>query len=335
MTSQPLVSVIVLSWNSRRFLEGCLSSVREQTWPNVQLIVVDNASTDGSAPFVKSAFPEALVVENPENLGFCAGNNAGLRLAEGVYILFLNPDATLSRTFIEEAIAPFHSDARIGMVAGKVSRFGGEILDTAGQILTRSRRILERGYGEPDQGQFDRPGDVFSVCGAVAFYRRELIESVSIDGEFFDEDFFAFGEDLDVGWRARNMSWRCWYQPSALARHYRGGSQTESKGTLSWRQRHEMTRRPPAIQAHIIKNRYLTMIKNESAGSFALNFPFILAWDLALWSYLIVFAPRTLPILWRHRGLLRRALDQRRALRARGSRRAGPRGRAVPRGEGA
>lgn len=327
--AHPLVSVIVVSWNSRRFLEGCLSSVRGQTWPNVQLIVVDNASTDGSASYVKSAFPEALVVENPDNLGFCAGNNAGLRLARGVYILFLNPDATLSRNFIEEAIAPFHSDARVGMVAGKVTRFGGEILDTAGQILTRGRRILERGYGEPDHGQFDRPGDVFSVCGAVALYRRELIESVSIDGEFFDEDFFAFGEDLDIGWRARNMSWRCWYQPSALARHYRGGSQTKSRDASGWRQRHEMTRRSPAIQAHIVKNRYLTMIKNESAGSFALNLPFILAWDLALWSYLIVFAPRTLPILWRHRGLLRRAFDKRRALRARGPL------RAVPRGEGA
>ena len=319
----PLVSVIVLSWNSRRFLEGCLSSVREQAWPNVQLIVVDNASSDGSASYVRAAFPEALVVENPENLGFCAGNNAGLRLAEGAYILFLNPDATLSRTFIEEAIAPFGADARIGMVAGKVTRFGGEILDTAGQILTRGRRIRERGYGEPDHGQFDRPGDVFSVCGAVAFYRRELIESVAINGEFFDEDYFAFGEDLDVAWRARNMSWRCWYQPSALARHCRGGSQTHP-AQASWLGRHEMTRRPPAIQAHIIKNRYLTMLKNESAASFVVNLPFILAWDLVLWSWLILFAPRTLPILWGHRGLMRRALDKRRALRALGALRAVP-----------
>ena len=325
----PLVSVIVLSWNSRRFLEGCLASVRDQSWPKVQLIVVDNASTDGSAAFVRGAFPEALVVENPGNLGFCAGNNAGLRLAEGVYILFLNPDATLSRTFIEEAIAPFLADERIGMVAGKVTRFCGEILDTAGQILTRGRRIRERGYGEPDHGQFDRPGDVFSVCGAVAFYRRELIESVSIDGEFFDEDFFAFGEDLDVGWRARNMDWRCWYQPTALARHYRGGSQTDATGAFVRRRRREMSRRPPAIQAHIIKNRYLTMIKNESAGSFVLNLPFILAWDIVLWSWIILRAPRALPILWGHRHLLRRARDKRRALRARAPL------RALPRGEGA
>jgi len=319
--SAPLVSVIVLSWNSRRFLEGCLSSVRAQSWPNVQLIVVDNASEDGSADYVKTAFPEAVVVENPGNVGFCAGNNAGLRLAEGVYILFLNPDATLSRTFIEEAIAPFLADDRIGMVAGKVTRFCGEVLDTAGQAMTRSRRVRERGYGEPDHGQFDRPGDVFSVCGAVAFYRREMIESVSIDGEFFDEDFFAFGEDLDVGWRARNMSWRCWYQPSAQARHYRGGSQAGDRDS-GWIRRTEMMRRPPAIQAHIVKNRYLAMIKNESPGSFALNLPFILAWDLALWSWMILRAPRALPILWGHRALLRRAFGKRRILRARGALRA-------------
>jgi len=318
MSGQDLVSVIVLSWNSRRFLEGCLGSVLSQTWPHVELIVVDNASADGSAAFVRERFPQAVLVENAVNLGFCAGNNVGLKRAGGVYILFLNADAVLDPTYLEEALEPFATHARAGMVQGKVMRFDRVTLDTTGQVLTRSRRVKERGYGEPDRGRYEQPGEVFSVCGAVALYRRAMIDAVSVDGQFFDEDFFAFGEDFDVGWRARNLGYRCRYQPSALAAHYRGGTQdASSEQSTRGSRRGEMLRRPPQIQAHIVKNRYLAMIKNETAAAFVVNLPFIMCWDLFLWSCLILFSPSTIPVLWRHRGLLPRAWRKRRALVAR------------------
>lgn len=311
----PLVSVIVLSWNSRDFLEGCLSSVLAQSWPSVELIVVDNASTDGSAALVRARFPQANLLENKENLGFCGGNNAGLTLARGVYILFLNADAVLQPDYLEKALARFAADSRTGMVAGKVLRFDRRTLDTTGQMLTRSRRVVERGYGEPDRGQYDEPGDVFSVCGAVALFRRDLIDSVSLDGQFFDEDFFAFGEDIDVGWRARNAGWICRYEPSAVALHYRGGTQASPPGEA--RRGRQLARRPPAIQAHIVKNRYLGIIKNESPRAFLRDLPFILAWDIAIWGWLIVRAPRAIPLLWGHRRLLGSAFAKRRALQGR------------------
>jgi len=313
--SQPLVSVIVLSWNSRRFLEGCLASVEAQTHPRVELIVVDNGSEDGSAGFVAARFPGAILLPQERNTGFCAGNNAGLKAAQGGHILFLNADARLEPRFLEEAIRPLESDPRIGMVSGKLVRFDGATLDTTGQIFTRSRRVLERGYDEPDRGQYDQPGEIFSTCGAAALYRRALIDSISIDGEFFDEGFFAFGEDFDVGWRARNMGWRCWYQPTAIAAHYRGGTQPAQGGES--RRRGAMARRPPAIQAHIVKNRYLAMLKNDSPASFILNLPFILAWDLLLWGHLMLRSPRAIPLLWGHRRLVGRALRDRRLLRDR------------------
>jgi GT2 family glycosyltransferase len=310
-----MVSVIVLSWNSREFLEGCLTSVERQTWPAVELIVVDNGSTDGSARLVKERFPSAILVENGENLGFCAGNNVGLKRSRGAYTLFLNADATLDPTYLEEALKPFAQDKRTGMVAGKVLRFDRRTVDTTGQLLTRSRRVRERGYGEEDRGQYDRPGEIFSVCGAVALYRRSAIDDVSVDGELFDEDFFAFGEDLDAGWRARRMGWRCRYQPSAVATHYRGGTQTARRAGSG--RRREMIRRPPRIQAHIVKNRWLTMIKNEEAGSFLAHLPFIVAWDLVICFYLLIFSPATIPILWGHRRLVGRALKKRRAILSR------------------
>ncbi|HKY32179.1 MAG TPA: glycosyltransferase family 2 protein [Candidatus Polarisedimenticolia bacterium] len=309
------VSVIVVSWNSRAFLEGCLASVAGQTHPAVELIVVDNGSTDGSADLVRERFPRATLVRNASNTGFSAANNLGLKRAGGAYILFLNADAVLQPDYLEEALKPFAADRRVGMVAGKVLRFDRLTLDTTGQILTRGRRARERGYGRPDAGQYERGGEVFAVCGAVALVSRRMVESVSLEGEFFDEDFFAFMEDLDAGWRARNQGWICAYQPSAVALHYRGGTQQGSRHPV--RRRAELPRRPPAIQAHIVMNRYLAMIKNERPGSFLVNLPFILAWDAVVWAWLLLFSPRTLPILWERRGLIARAWRKRRALRAR------------------
>jgi GT2 family glycosyltransferase len=321
MSQAPLVSVIVVSWNSREFLEGCLASVQAQTHPRVELIVVDNASTDGSPELVEERYPSALLVRNPQNLGFCAANNVGLKRAGGTYILFLNADATLTPRYLEEALRPFSADRRTGMVAGKVLRFDHHTLDTTGQILTRSRRVRERGYGEPDRGQYDRPGEVFSVCGAVALVSRVMVDSVSLDGEFFDEDFFAFYEDLDAGWRARRLGWRSVYAPAAVAFHYRGGTQTARReGAV---RRGEMTLRPPAIQAHIVKNRYLAILKNDTLWTFVRDLPFILAWDLTLWGWLLVRSPRTLPLVWRQRHLIGRAFAKRRALARRRALRAG------------
>jgi GT2 family glycosyltransferase len=313
MSAPPLVSVIVVSWNSRDFLPGCLASVREQSHPAVEVIVVDNASSDGSPALAREHHPSALVIENTQNLGFCAVNNIGLKRARGAYILFLNADATLEPRYLEEALRAFPADRRTGMVAGKVLRFDHHTLDTTGQILTRSRRVRERGYGEPDRGQYDRPGEVFSVCGAVALVSREMVESVSLDGEFFDEDFFAFYEDLDAGWRAQRLGWRCAYVPSAVARHFRGGTQDARRDGPA--RRREMTRRPPVIQAHIVKNRYLAMIKNDSPAAFLRDLPFILFWDALLWGWLALRSPATLVLLWRQRHLLGRAFAKRRALR--------------------
>jgi len=308
---KPLVSIIVVSWNSRRFLEACLASVLSQTYSLTELIVVDNASTDGCAELVERRFPTAILIRNGENRGFCAANNAGLARARGAFVLCLNPDAVLDERYLEQALGAFEEDPRVGMVAGKVLRFDRRTLDTTGQVFTRSRRVKERGYGEPDRGQYDAPGEVFSVCGAAALYRRAMVDDISVDGEFFDEDFFAFGEDFDVGWRARNRGWRCLYRPAAVAAHYRGGSQDDSGGP---RRGGEMRRRPPRIQAHIVKNRYLAMIKNERPGAFVRDFPFILLRDLALWGYLLAFSPAAIAGIWKSRRLFGRALEKRRLI---------------------
>jgi len=195
-------------------------------------------------------------------------------------------------------------------VAGKVHRFDGLTIDSAGQLLTRARRIRDRGYGEMDAGQYDAPGEVFGVCGAVALYRRAMIDDISEGGEFFDGSFFSFGEDMDVAWRARRAGWKACYVPEARARHFRGGT-LPRRGTIFTRLS-QMARRPPEIRAHIIKNRYLMILKNDSVGAIARDLPFIAWWEACQWAYLVAAAPSTLPHLLRMAGALARAWERRR-----------------------
>lgn len=305
------VSVIVVSWNSASFLRGCLGSVLAQTHRNLELLVVDNGSADGSAELVAREFPGAVLIRNARNEGFCKANNQALKRSGGVHILCLNADAVLEPGYIEAALRPLREDPSVGLVAGRVLRFDGTTLDSAGQELTRARRIRDRGYGLQAAGLYEEPCEVFSVCGAVAMYRRRMIDAISERGELFDESFFSFGEDMDVAWRARRAGWKARYEPEARARHYRGGSQQESRSILG--RASQMARRPPLIRAHIVKNRYLMILKNDTAAGLILNLPFILAWEAVQWAYILLASPAVLPLLWRMRGSFTSAWRRRRS----------------------
>jgi GT2 family glycosyltransferase len=155
--------------------------------------------------------------------------------------------------------------------------------------MTRSRRVVERGYGMPDGPATAAEGYVFSACGAALLVRRETVEDISVAGQLFDESYFAFSEDLDIGWRARLAGWRAWYAPRAVAYHYRGG--TEAGGEGSRRLAPALLRRPRALRFHILKNRWLTMLKNDAAGSFARDLPFIALRDAAIFAAAVATSP--------------------------------------------
>jgi GT2 family glycosyltransferase len=319
------VSAIVVSWNSARFLPDCLASLAGQRGVAMEIVVVDNGSTDGSAGVARALQPRAKVLELGENRGFCAANNAGLAASTGAFVLFLNADAVLSEDFLERALPAFARDPRIGMAGGKLLRFDRRTVDSAGQFMTRSRRVTERGYDGPDGPEMDGEGYVFSICGAAMLCRREMIEDVSVDGEFFDESYFAFSEDLDVGWRSLLAGWRSWYAPRAVAFHYRGGTE-ESEGPRG-RRRPALLRRPRALRYHIIKNRWMTLLKNDAPRSVLRDLPFIGVRDAALLGAGALASPGLLWDLSRAGRVLRGALAKRRKFLARrgrwGARRAG------------
>jgi len=303
------VAVVVVAWNSATYLPGCLDSVTALVRPPAEVVVVDSGSTDGSAQLVRERYPGVRVIACADNVGFCAGNNLGIRATSSPFVLVLNPDTVLDPAFLE-ALLPAFDDPQVGLAAGKLWRFDGRTLDSAGQELTRSRRPRDRGYGRPDRGQFDRDEEVFGACGAAALYRRAMLDSVADPGPaYFDESFFAFGEDLDLAWRARRAGWTAAYRHRAVGRHARGSTSAGNSWVRRWSQ---LAGRGAEVRFHVAKNRYLTLLRNESVAGYLRNLPFIWARDLALLGLLGVTSPGVLPRLWRQRRLFGAAARRRR-----------------------
>jgi GT2 family glycosyltransferase len=256
----------------------------------VSAVVVDNASTDGSLQMIKKRYGCLTVIENERNVGYCKALNQGIDAHESDFVLCLNSDVKLNADYIERAAGTLDRFPRCGMLSGKILRFDGKTLDSTGQFVGRDRRPRERGYGDPDVGQYGKREFVFSVCGAVAFYRRKMLDQVALGGQYFDEDYFAFNEDLDIGWRGQLMGWKCIYDPAAVAYHKRGGTAATGRNRHPFG-RKQVVRRPPSIRYHILKNKYLTVVKNDSPESVLADMLPILASDVALWTFFLLTSP--------------------------------------------
>ncbi|MBU1205384.1 MAG: glycosyltransferase family 2 protein [Proteobacteria bacterium] len=215
MTS-PFVSAIVVNWNGKNYLGECLESLRKQTFLDFEIIVVDNGSTDGSVEYLRSHFPECLIIPNTSNNGFGKGNNQGIKKAKGKYIALLNNDAQADSHWLEELLKVAEEDPRVGMVASKIYLHGsGKVIDNVGHLMYRDGLNRGRGRLELDQGQFDAIEDVLFPSGCAALYRRAMLEEVGL----FDEDFFAYGDDTDLGLKGRLAGWKCVYVPGAVVYH--------------------------------------------------------------------------------------------------------------------
>ncbi len=214
-----MISVVVLNFNGKRYLEKCLTSLASQTYEDFEVIVVDNASSDGSVDYLKAQFPWARIVKNDENLGFAGGTNSGIRQARGDYILTLNNDTQVDRCFLECLVKPMQSDRSVGMCASKMLLPDGRI-NSAGICLSRSGAAWDRGTLELDYGQYDRREDIFGPCAGAALYRKEMLDEIGL----FDEDFFLYMEDVDLAFRAKLAGWKCIYVPKAVVYHYHGGT---------------------------------------------------------------------------------------------------------------
>jgi GT2 family glycosyltransferase len=215
-TSAPVASVIIPNWNGRQHLETCLTSLRKQTFTDFEVILVDNASTDGSPEYIRRNFPEVILLELSENRGFTGACNAGYRLAGGNFILLLNNDTEVEPGWLAAVIDAFERCPHVGSVASKILLFDRrDHLHTAGDFYRIDGIPGNRGVWKKDRGQYDVEQPVFSACGGAAAYRRELIDQIG----FLDEDFYFSCEDVDMGWRAHLAGWEVLYVPTAVVYH--------------------------------------------------------------------------------------------------------------------
>jgi len=269
-----LVSVTIVTYNSAPFLRRCLEHLFAQNYAPVEVILIDNASTDDSPAILRDFESRARVVYNQRNTGFAGGQNQAIGLSRGDWVLTLNPDVRLTPDFISELVTAGEASSEIGSVSGKLLAMAADfeipkhpVFDSTGIFFTPSLRHFDRGSRTPDHGQYDRLEFVFGVTGAAALYRRTMIDDVSIHGEFFDPAFFAYREDADVAWRAQLLGWKCIYTPRAVAYHVRSVL-PENRRSVA-----------PLLNMHSVKNRFLMRIKNITPGLYIRHFLPITARD--------------------------------------------------------
>jgi GT2 family glycosyltransferase len=259
--------VIVVNWNGRHLLGPCLDALRCQTWRDLETILVDNASTDGSVEWVAEHYPDVRIVRNESNLGFAEGNNRGLAVARGEFVVLVNNDTEAEPAFLEALVSAARQDERVGAVAGVlVFAHHPEVVASAGMRVGWDGVVLDRLVGRPRAELPPQPVEVFGASGGAALYRRAMLDEV---GPFLP-DYFFYLEDADLAWRARLAGWRCLLAPGAVVRHVYSASAGEGSPFKSY---------------HLARNRWLVLFLNLPAGLWLWCWPFVLAYDLAACAY--------------------------------------------------
>ncbi len=289
------VSVVIPTCGCETYFVSCLESLSRQTCPPSEIILVNNALSAELERKARELYLPIKTLTPDRNLYYGEALNRGIAMSTGDLILCMNDDAMLDKDFICEALKGFLVDEAVGMVSGKILRPDRKILDTTGLFLSVWRTARERGHGRSDRGQFDREGFIFGVGGAVAFYRRKMLEEIKQEGGFFDPSFRMFYEDLDLSWRAHNRGWKAYYVPTAVATHVRGGSVRREFGQGKGWARQYLS---DEVHCDLIKNRYRAISKNEPPGAFWLHLIPMAFYDLCAWGYVLFFRPKVIKIFF-------------------------------------
>ncbi len=258
MIDQPLVSIIILTYsNGLPQLKKCLTSLNKISYAPIEVILVDNASTDRTVTYIKKHFSSIHLLENKVNLGFCEGNNQAFKKAKGKYILFLNNDCEVTKDFLSILVSILEADKTIGAVQPKIRQLiKKDKLDACASYLTRTGFLYHYGYSQQQKKrQYNKRLPIYSVKGACFLTRREIIRKVGL----FDENYFAYFEETDFCHRIWLAGYSIIYEPSAEVFHLGGGQHAEIIKT--------------SIQLDAYKNRIATYIKNLSLMSLVTILP--------------------------------------------------------------
>ena len=233
-------AVVIPNWDGRRWLPGCLDSLAGQTLRADEVLVVDNGSTDASPQLVRTDYPWVRLVPLGRNTGFAFACNRGVEAAVAAdYVALVNSDVVLAPDWLARMVAALDAAPEAASVAGKmVDLEDPSFVYDAGDVLRRDGACDQRGRFLPDDGRWDEPGEVFAACAGAALYRRDAL--LAADGGF-DERFFAYLEDVDLGLRLRAAGWTCRYEPRAVARHAGGGTSGKlARAVPTWVERNTL-----------------------------------------------------------------------------------------------
>jgi hypothetical protein len=212
----PKVSIIILNWNGKDDTLECLGSLRGLEYGNYEVIVVDNGSTDGSQEAISRGYPNVKLIKNKENMGFCVGNNTGIRSAESDYYLLLNNDTVVDPKFVKQLVLVGESDRKIGILGPKMFFYDRRnVFWFAGGFMKRCHGTVHRGFNELDAGQYDNVEDMDFISGCALMVKKEVIDKIGL----LDEEFFAYYEDVDWCLRARKAGYRVVYVPKSVIWH--------------------------------------------------------------------------------------------------------------------
>ena len=302
------VSINLVVFNGQEYLGHCLDFVKNLNYPHdqIEINIWDNYSTDDTLSIIKSQkenFKDFLgynFTATTKNIGMWAGQEELLRHSSGQYIVVLSVDIILDKNFLLYTIEAMERDASIGAVQPKIYRFDldntrvqtTKIIDTCGFKIFKSRRVINIGHGEEDNHQYDQQKEIFGVEGAVPVFRKEAFESLRINNEVFDHDFFWYAEDFDIAWRMNMFGWKQVFIPKAIAWHDRKTTKSLSDGFSEFRNiRHQI---PLAKRRLEFRNIRWAIIKNDYTINILKDMVYIVRRELLMLAYLFLFEPKVL-----------------------------------------
>ena len=323
MTNPP-VSINLAVFNGEKYIRHCLDSIKKQFYQDIEVNILDNASTDKTVEIIKGEYPEFKFLENNRNIGMWPGQEKLLKHSSGEYIVVLSVDVILSPDFIEQTLRVMEGDNKLGAIQGKIYQWQltqnvpklSKIIDTVGFQISRSRRLINIGQGDEDKPGFNEKKEIFAVEGAVPIFRRQALEDCGLEtqGEkIIDPDFFWYGDDLDLTWRMRILGWKQYYYPQVIAYHDRSTTKDIKKHWYEIFSRLKKRNQIPIKKRRLDWANYrLALIKNDQ--NIFRDLPYILVREIMVLGYTLLFEPGVFLGFPRFFRLLPRMLRRRREI---------------------